>query len=52
MRGMALKWFESYLSDRKQFVSSNGVSPDIPDVKYGVPPRLCFRTFTVSHFHQ
>ena len=34
---MALKWFGSYLSDKKQFVSVNGVSSDILDIKCGVP---------------
>ena len=37
VRGVALKWFGSYLSDRKQFVSVNGVSSDILDINYGVP---------------
>ena len=37
VRGVALKWFGSYLSDRKQFVSVNGVSSDILDMKCGVP---------------
>ena len=37
VRGVALKWLESYLTDRKQFVSVNGVSSDILDMKYGVP---------------
>ena len=37
VRGVALKWFGSYLSDGKQFVSVNGVPSDILDVKCGVP---------------
>ena len=37
VRGVALKWFGSYLTDRKQFVSVNGVSSDILDMKCGVP---------------
>ena len=37
VRGVALKWFGSYLSDTgKQFVSVNGVSSDILNVKCGV----------------
>ena len=28
VRGSSLKWFESYLTDRKQFVFYNGVSSD------------------------
>ena len=36
VRGVALKWFGSYLSDLKQFVSVNGMSFDILDVKCGV----------------
>ena len=37
VRGNALKWFQSYLENRKQFVSVNGVSSEILDVKCGVP---------------
>ena len=37
VRGVALKWFGSYLSDRKQFISVNGMSSDIIDVKCDVP---------------
>ena len=34
---MALKWFESYLTDRKQYVFYNGVSSDVKDISCGVP---------------
>ena len=34
---MALKWFGSYFSVRKQFVSVNGMSSDILDARCGVP---------------
>ena len=37
VRGVALKWFESYLSSRKQFVTINGVSSDLLNVTCGVP---------------
>ena len=37
IRGLALKWIESYLSSRKQFVSINGTNSSMQDVKYGVP---------------
>ena len=37
VRGNALKWFQSYLENRKQFVSINGVSSEILDLKCGVP---------------
>ena len=37
IRGNALKWFQSYLENRKQFVSVNRVSSEILDVEYGVP---------------
>ena len=37
VRGVALKWFESYLSNRKKFVSVNGVSLDLLNVTCGVP---------------
>ena len=37
IRGAALKWFESYLTDRKQFVYYNGVSSDTLSISCGVP---------------
>ena len=35
--GIPLKWLESYLKNRKQFVSCNGVAPNLMTIKYGVP---------------
>ena len=37
IRGLALKWLESYLSDRKQFVSINGTDSETLVMDYGVP---------------
>ena len=37
IRGTALKWFESYLSNREQFVSVNGVDSTKKAIKFGVP---------------
>lgn len=37
VRGNLLKWFESYLSDRKQYVFYNGVASDILSITCGVP---------------
>ena len=37
IRGCALKWFESYLSNRKQYVTYNGISSFTKTVKCGVP---------------
>ena len=36
-RGNALRWFDSYLSDRTQYVSNNGTNSDCMNVTYGVP---------------
>ena len=36
-RGTPLKWFESYLSGREQFVNFNGYSSSYKLVKCGVP---------------
>ena len=37
VRGISNKWFASYLSNRKQFVSINGYKSSLADVKCGVP---------------
>ena len=37
IRGTALNWFNSYLSNRKQFVSVNGHSSSLCDISCGVP---------------
>ena len=37
VRGSALKWFKSYLSDRQQYVTYNGVSSQLKNINCGVP---------------
>ena len=37
IRGTALKWFKSYLSDRVQYVSLNGASSTMRPILHGVP---------------
>ena len=37
VRGISDKWFASYLSNRKQFVSINSYKSNLADVKFGVP---------------
>ena len=37
IRGLALDWLKSYLSDRKQFVSINGVNSTPKSLAFGVP---------------
>ena len=38
IRGPILKWFESYLSDRSQYVTYDGIHSDTSFLKCGVPP--------------
>ena len=37
IRGIALEWFRSYLTDRKQFLSLNGQNSSLCSIKSGVP---------------
>ena len=37
IRGNALEWFSSYLSDRNQYVSYNGVRSSTNSIAYAVP---------------
>ena len=37
IRGQALRWFSSYLSNRQQFVSIDGVNSTSTTIQYGVP---------------
>ena len=37
IRGLSNKWFESYLTGRKQFVSIDNIDSQLKDVIYGVP---------------
>nr|XP_047146307.1 uncharacterized protein LOC124819132 [Hydra vulgaris] len=37
IRGVSNSWFESFITNRKQFVSINGSKPNICDVNVGVP---------------
>ena len=37
IRGKALEWFRSYLTNKKQFVSINGLNSDCNDITCGVP---------------
>ena len=37
IRGAVLRWFHSYLSDRRQYVSINGVHSDTVHMDFGVP---------------
>ena len=40
IRGIALEWFNSYLSNGKKFVVTNGIQSDILELSgYGVPQR-------------
>ena len=38
VRGHAVKWFSSYLAERKQYTSVNNINSQIDDISYGVPP--------------
>ena len=37
VRGHAVKWFSSYLAERKQYTSINNLNLKIDDISHGVP---------------
>merc|ERR1711989_95754 len=37
VRGLANNWFRSYLTNRTQYVSINGIDSSLKEMKYGVP---------------
>lgn len=37
VKGNALKWFRSYIQDRKQFVMIDGIKSKVKELRYGVP---------------
>ena len=37
IRGIAKKWFDSYLTDRKHFISINNISSNLYDITCGIP---------------
>ena len=41
IRGKAQVWFKSYLTNRKQYVSSNGASSELKQITCGVPQGSC-----------
>ena len=41
IRGKAQVWFKSYLTNRKQYVSSNGESSELKQITCGVPQGSC-----------
>ena len=37
IRGVAINWFSSYLTDRKQYVTINGIDSNLATMQFGVP---------------
>ncbi|CAG4940655.1 unnamed protein product [Colias eurytheme] len=37
IRGLALDWFSSYLTNRKQYVKIDGIASEVLPIKFGVP---------------
>ena len=51
IKGIALDWFQSYLTNRKQQTSINNTFSSETMISYVVPQVVCPRTLTVSYLH-
>ena len=51
IRDPALRWFESYLNKRSQFVCVNGEHSELRTIMWSTSG-LCFGTVVVSNLHQ
>ena len=51
IRGLANKWFKSYLTDRKQFVSISGFNSESQNYQVWSPPGLCTWSTSFSHLY-
>ena len=49
IRNKNLKWFISYLSNRKQYISYDDQKTDMANITCGVPTRIDIRTITFSN---
>ena len=47
IRGLPLKWISSYLENRSQFTTYNGVQRKIKKINCGVPQEINIRTFII-----
>ena len=52
IRGILLKWFESYLTDRSQYVIYDGVESEIRPVECGVPQGSISRTSFIYYLFE
>ena len=51
IRGSTYSWFQSYLSNRSQCVTYDGVKSSLGSIKCGVPQGSIFGTITVILIH-
>ena len=48
----SLKWFESYLTNRKQYVEYNNTKSTILDINTGVPSGFHIRSSPIYHLYK
>ena len=52
IRGTENDWFQSYLTDRSQYVTINGFNSDILPLSHGVPSGFGFGPFAIFNIHK
>jgi hypothetical protein len=52
IRGIVLNWFQSYLTNRMQYVKYNGICSKVQNINCGIPQGSVLGPFIVPHLYE